>query len=118
MLINELPKLMIRCLICTIIIELVFAIILGIKNKKDLINIILVNVLTNPIVVSLPIYILFKYNKEYSNIIFVILETMTFVVEGFIYKKNLKFKKINPFLISLILNLFSYFIGEIINKIL
>jgi len=116
--INDLPIIMIRCLICTIIIELVIALILRIRAKEDLINILLVNILTNPLVVSLPVYILFKYNKIFSNIIFVVLELLTFFVEGFVYKKNFNYEKINPFIISLILNGSSYFIGEIINRIL
>lgn len=116
--VNDLPIIMIRCLLCTIIIEIIVAIILNIKDRKDLINVILVNVLTNPLVVSLPIFILYKYNKIYSNVLFIILELLTLVIEGVIYKNYFNFKKINPFLISLILNGSSYFVGEIINKIL
>ena len=113
--INDLPIIMARCLILTIIIEVIIGIILGIRNKKDLLNIILVNVVTNPIVVSFPIliYLLFGYNYEMLSLY--ILEIVTLFVEGFIYKKVLIYKKINPFLISLILNLSSYLIGELIN---
>ncbi|MBR6133677.1 MAG: hypothetical protein IKQ29_03040 [Bacilli bacterium] len=117
MIINKLPFIMLKCLICTIIIEIVIALILKIKAKKDLINILLVNILTNPIVVSIPVLILFRYGKYYSNITLYILEIITVITEGFIYKKVLKYKKINPYLISLILNLGSYLIGEIINRI-
>ena len=117
MIINKLPFIMLKCLICTIIIEIVIALILKIKDKKDLINILLVNILTNPIVVSIPVLILFIYGKKYSYITLYILEIITVITEGFIYKKVLKYKKINPYLISLILNLGSYLIGEIINRI-
>ncbi len=117
MIINKLPFIMLKCLICTIIIEIVIALILKIKDKKDLINILLVNILTNPIVVSIPVLILFIYGKKYSYITLYILEIITVITEGFIYKKVLKYKKINPYLISLILNIGSYLIGEIINRI-
>lgn len=115
--INELPFIMIKCLILTIIIELVIGIIIGIRNKKDIANIILVNVFTNPLVTSIPIfmYIFFGY---YLEIIFLILlEIFALLSEGYIYKKVLIYNKINPFLISLILNLSSYGLGLLINKI-
>ena len=117
MILDELPIIMIKCLLCTIIIECIIGYIIGIRNKKDILNIILVNILTNPIVVSIPVYLMIRYksiNLRYNSLL--VLEILTFLVEGFIYSKVLKYKKINPFLISLILNLGSYFIGEIINK--
>ena len=114
---NDLPYIMVKCLICTIIIEIIIALILKIKDKNDLINIVLVNILTNPIVVSLPVYILMRYGRKNYYITFYSLEIITVLVEGFIYKKVLKYKKINPYIISLILNLGSYLIGEIINRI-
>ena len=48
---NNLPLILVRCLLLTIIIELVVALILSVRDKKDILNIILVNVLTNPVVV-------------------------------------------------------------------
>lgn len=117
MLINDLPLIMLRCLILTIIIEVIIGLILKIKNKKDILNIILVNIITNPIVVSIPVYINIKFGLLERNISLIILEILTLFVEGFIYKKVLNYKKINPYLISLILNMSSYLIGEIINYI-
>ena len=113
--INELPMIMTRCLILTIIIELVGGLILGIRNKKDIINVILVNIVTNPIVVSIPILVYLYFGYDYERLSLYILEVITLFVEGFIYLKVLNYKKINPFLISLILNLSSYLIGELIN---
>ena len=106
---------MIRCLICTIIIELIIGFILNIKDKKDIFYIILVNIITNPIVVLIPTIIYIKYGYIYRNIVLCILEILTVLTEGFIYYKVFKYKKINPFIISLLLNLSSYLIGEIIN---
>jgi hypothetical protein len=99
----------------TIIIELIIALILGVRNKKDIINIILVNVITNPIVVMSQtlLYIKFGYNIEMIGI--AILEVLVVLVEGLIYKKVLNYKKINPILLSLILNALSFLIGELIN---
>lgn len=118
MLINELPKLMLRSLICTIIIELVVAIILGIRNKKDILNIVLVNIITNPLVAVIPVYFNFFYSLKMRNTVLIILEILTLIFEGYIYKKYLNYKKLNPFILSLILNCGSYFIGEVINRFL
>lgn len=115
MLINDLPLIMLRCLVLTIIIEVIVGLILKINNKKDIINIILVNFITNPIVVSIPVYINIKFGLLERNICLIILELLTLFIEGFIYKKVFNYKKINPYLISLILNISSYLIGEIIN---
>ncbi len=108
---------MIRCLIYTIIIELGIALILRVRNKKDLLNIVLVNIVTNPLVVSIPVFVLVKYEYKSSVISLIILEILTVLCEGLIYLKTLAYKKINPFMLSLILNASSYFIGEVINKL-
>ena len=117
MIINDLPFIMLKCLVCTILIEVVVGLIIGVRNKKDILNVILVNVLTNPLVTSIPvlIYINLRYTPYIISII--ILEIFAFVSEGFIYKKTLTYKKINPFIISLILNLSSYLIGLLINNL-
>lgn len=113
--IDELPMIMIRCLILTIIIETIVGLILGVRNKKDIINVILANIVTNPIVVSMPVLIYVYYGYKYQVVSLYILEVLTVIVEGFIYFKVLNYKKINPFLLSLFLNLSSYLIGELIN---
>ena len=115
--INDLPFIMIRSLVLTLIIELIVALIIKVRDKKDLINVILVNLLTNPIVVSLPILIYINYLGNSQRISLIILEVLTLFVEGFVYSKVLNYKKTNPYLISLILNCSSYFLGEIINYI-
>ena len=58
---DNMPLIMARCLILTIVMELTFAIILGIRNKKDILNVILVQVLTNPIVVTVPYLIYVEF---------------------------------------------------------
>ena len=114
---SNLPIIMIRCLLLTIIIELIVALILGVRDKKDILNVILVNIITNPVVVvsQTILYIKFGYNVEMIGI--AILEVLVVIVEGLIYKKVLDYKKINPFLLSLLLNAASFFIGELINML-
>ncbi len=114
---NLLPYYMVRSLAATLIIELVFAAILGARNKKDLLNVALVNIMTNPVVVSVSFVTGFFYGQNARLIVLIILELFALFSEGFIYKKTLNYKKINPFLFSLLLNGASYGIGLIINKI-
>ena len=108
---------MIKCLLFTIIIELIIALILHIKDKKDIKTIILVNILTNPIVVLVPTLVYIKYGYIYRNIVLYLLEIITVLIEGLLYYKSFKYKKLNPFIFSLLLNLSSYLIGEIINML-
>ena len=115
---NYLPQIMIFCLANTIIIELIIAYILKIRNKKDFINIVLVNIVTNPIVSSIPYIIYLFFGIMYRIISLIILEIWAFVTEGLIYKKYLNYKKINHFILSLILNLSSYTFGVIIDLVI
>lgn len=115
--INELPLIMLICLSSTIMIELIMSLLLGIRNKKDILNIILVNIMTNPLVVSILMYI--TYNRLFNTTIsIIILEILVILTEGFTYKKVLTFDKINPYVLSLILNISSYFIGGLLNNII
>ena len=116
MTINEIPYYMCRSLILTIIIEVIVGIIIGIRNKKDILNIVLVNMITNPIVNIVPITLNVYVSLKARTISIYILEVIVLFTEALIYKKVLKYKKINYFLISLILNLSSYGIGEILNS--
>ena len=115
--INELPLIMLICLSSTIMIELIMSLLLGIRNEKDILNVILVNIMTNPLVVSILMYI--TYNRLFNTTISIItLEILVILTEGFTYKKVLTFDKINPYVLSLILNISSYFIGRVLNNII
>lgn len=105
-------------LTCTIIIEFILALILGLRDKKDLFNVILVNIVTNPIVVSVSFTSNLLYGIQGKIISTIILEILAFLCEGFIYFKVLKYKKINGFLLSLILNVTSYTLGIFLNNII
>lgn len=114
--INELPLIMLICLSSTIVIELIMSLLLGMRNKKDILNVILVNIM-NPLVVSILMYI--TYNRLFNTTIsIIILEILVILTEGFTYKKVLTFDKINPYVLSLILNISSYFIGRVLNNII
>ena len=92
---------MLRALLFTIIIEVTIAFFLGYR-KKDLLNVMLVNIMTNPIVTSIPVY----FNIR-----------LAFLSEGYVYSKYLDNKKMNFYKLSAILNMSSYLIGILINYI-
>ena len=117
MLVSDLPIVMVRSLLITIIVELIIAFILKYR-KKDLLNVLLVNVLTNPLLNSLAIYINFYYGLTARKVFVGIFEILVVIIEGAIYQKYLEKRKINGYLLSLILNASSYIIGLIINKII
>ena len=116
--INELPFYMLRGLICTLLIEICFSLLLGVRKKSDLLIVALVNLMTNPLVVSLGFTAGFFFGSTVRIICMVFLELSAFAAEGFVYKKTLDYKKINPFLLSLLLNTASYLSGLLINKLL
>lgn len=113
-----LVKNMIFCLFITIVIECAVAFILKVRNLKDYLNIIIVNFMTNPLVVSIPVYFNIMYGIKYRNIAYYFLELFAVISEGYIYKKYLKYNKINPFIFSCILNLTSFLTGEIFGRII
>lgn len=113
---QNLPLILVRCLLLTILIEGVTALILGVRSKKDLLNTVLVNLITNPVVVFSVFTVGYFFGNrvrmplEYAEEIAVVL------IEGLIYNKVMDYRKINPFLLSLILNGASYACGFIFNK--
>lgn len=109
---------MLVSLVCTIVIENVFGYAVGIRRGKDFVNITLVNILTNPLVVSISFSINILFGLEIKRIAMCFLELSAFLIEGFIYNKYLDYKKINGYLVSLILNIASYSIGILINNII
>lgn len=111
---NNLPFLLFLNLSMTIILELVLSVFLRVK-KKDLIYVVLVNILTNPLLNTLSVFSFLKFHYQSFVITILVLEIVVVLIEGFIYKKVVEFKKINPFQLSFILNLFSFIIGLIIS---
>lgn len=112
---NFVPKIMVICLLITIVIEFIGAYLLRIKDKCDLVIVVLVNILTNPILVVTTNLLYVYFGKSYYYVSLIILELLVLYIEGYIYKKLLINKNINPYLLSLILNMNSYFLGNIIN---
>lgn len=107
-------KSLVISLILTISIELLISLLIGIRKRNDIISIIVVNILTNPIVVFIAnILNNLRISLLYWGII-IILELIVVFVEGKVFKKILNFKKISGYKLSLINNIISFIIGAII----
>src|SRR5574344_1932989 len=115
--VSKIPLIMLNSLFWTIIIEVIGAYLLKVRKRQDIINIILVNIMTNPILVTLSIAasVYLKYNIYI--ILVIIIEIMVILIEGLVYQKYLKYRVINPYLLSFILNSCSYLIGILLNKL-
>ena len=107
---------LIKCLLCTIIVECGLAFIIKLRGKKNYINIVLVNILTNPLLNIILLYINIFIGYKMRRFCIYPLEILVLLTEGFIYKKVTDFKR--PYLISLILNLVSYLLGILINMVI
>ncbi len=113
---NDLPIYIGFSLVVTVVIEVLGSLILGVRKKKDILNVILVNVLTNPVVVISSFLVNIFGGLVLRNGVLLVLEVLVVIVEGLIYKKYLEFSKIKPFVLSGILNLVSWGLGVLINN--
>ena len=112
----DILKLMAFCLVATIVIETLLAIVFfKIRRGPDILIVVLAQVATNPVVELVVgiLYPAFIYQSApdlawTSYIVIVVMELAAFAVEGFIYSKA-EFKR--PYLMSLVLNLTSVTIG-------
>ena len=98
------------CLLLTVLLEEATALILGVRKRFDLTVILFTNTLTNPIAVFGGMVVA-TFTGIPSPVYIIIAELAVWLTEGLIYKKLLYFEKFHPFIVSLILNGVSFFIG-------
>lgn len=96
------------------VIELSLGVLLGAKTIRKIITMVLVNIITNPAVV-LSGMCLTLFLSRWESIGICILEVLVVVTEGFMFWKFKTFDRKNPYLISLVLNVASFAVGEVIN---
>lgn len=114
MTLEQLPLIMLRALALTMIIECAAGWVMGVRDSQGQRIIVLVNLLTNPLVVSLGAAVMFFIGRQYLAPFTIAMEILVVIIEGMVYKRHLTLK-INPFVLSLICNLSSYLIGSLIN---
>ena len=115
MTLSQLPLIMLRALIITIIIEGACAWTLGVRDMKGQKVVLLANLMTNPIVVSVGAAVVLFAGNEYLFPVTMALEICVIVAEAIVYKYALDYDR-NPWLLSLLCNVASYIIGEILNN--
>ncbi len=101
-------------LVLTIVIECTAAFSMGIRYKKDLLLVCLVNLLTNPAVVLLYYLAASFLAIRHTFIVVLPLELLAIITEAYYYKKYGCIIK-HPIRFSLFLNVLSYGIGAVIN---
>lgn len=103
-------------LFLTIALELCFGCLCRIRDRKDILLLILVNILTNPIV-NISYYLVIHNNNWNRFIVVIVLELMAILTEGYYYRSyGRTFSR--PFLFALCANLFSFGIGRLLNMII
>jgi len=95
----------------TLILETIIFLLFGKRNKKDLLLLVLVNVLTNPVVVLL-YWLAASYTKLDTYVVQIPLEVFAILTEGYCYKiYGQDFKR--PYAFAVAANVFSYGMGII-----
>ena len=117
MVIKEIILTLAICLVLTLVLEEVTALIIGVRKGFDLIVILFSNLLTNPVVVYAGIAFA-SFTKIPRPVYVIVLELAAFIIEALIYRKLLFTKKPSPFLLSLILNCVSFFIGSTLSSLI
>ena len=102
-------------LLLTLALETGFFLLTGKRNKKDMLLVILVNIVTNPVVV-LSYWLAMSYTKLDPTIVIAPLELAAVCVEGAYFKKyGQDFHR--PYLFSVFANIFSFGIGFLLQRL-
>ena len=108
-------KSLIISLFLAISIELFSSIVIGVRNRNDILTIVAVNSLTNPIVVFIANILNSCVGSLLYWAIIIVIEIIVIFAEGKIYNKILTFRKVTSLKLSIINNVVSFGIGIIIN---
>ncbi len=100
------------CLAATILLETLFALFVGVRGRKNLLTVVLVQVITNPCVVLTMMWCMTHLSWHHAWYELPI-EALVVIVEWLIYKKFVKDIK-RPFAFSLAANYFSYSFGIVL----
>ncbi len=103
-------------LVLTILFELIGAYLMGLRRKDLLLNI-LVNVLTNPVLVTVSILLMYHKGIETGRLLtYLIAEPLVIISEYLLYKDRLEWKG-SPLLLSVTLNILSICGGVLCQKL-
>ncbi len=105
------------CLVLTIVLEGAAAFLLGVRTLHGQTTVLLANIMTNPLVVSLNILMTLRFGQAGSYGSLVVLEAAAFLAEALVYRRNPPCRR-NPFLLSALLNGFSFLCGIVLSHFL
>ena len=108
---------MLTALLLTVLIEAALAFLLGVRTWYGQGIVLLVNMITNPLLNAVLTVVSFYISPAAYYWFLVPLELLVVFAEGRIYKSMLQIK-MNPYLLSFLLNLGSWLIGSGILKII
>jgi hypothetical protein len=111
-------RLFILALILTILIEVGVARLFGLKEKKELLTVVLVNVITNPLLNYLILVNAYFHLIGQSQILILIIEALVVLVEWRILVWALSQRAKKMFLLSLVMNACSFLVGLFLANIL
>lgn len=104
-------------LLLTILFELPAAFILGLRTKKELLLTVLVNIITNPLLVYLSLFLMYHLGIKTGTILtYALLEPLVVYSEYRIYQNHLSGR--NCLVLSLLLNLVSILGGLLCQRII
>lgn len=106
---------LVKSLALTLILELAGAGILGMRKWRDFLLVALVNILTNPLLGLILDGIYLGQGRYPGWYIILPLEAAVVITEGLLYRGRLVYRKIKPFLLSLLLNGISYLGGVMVS---
>lgn len=107
---NDIPLVMVRCLLLTVAAEGLLSLAFRVRTGKEQAIILLANVLTNPLVVSLSYAAAFFLGTGAYYPAMAVLEVAAVTVEALLYRKMLPAQR-HPFWLSLGLNAGSFLAG-------
>ena len=100
----------------TLVFEMAYALMWGVRGKRDLWLAVLVNVLTNPIVVFVLYSVRIRRLPVNYGWVMLLMESFAVVTEALLYRK-FAVMITRPWLFSLSANAVSYAAGELINNL-
>ncbi len=117
MLLNDLPLVMLRALGVTILVEGAAAFLLGVRSLRRQATVLLCNVMTNPLVVSLNVLCTYFCGRAGYWVSLALLEAGAFCAEALVYRRDPPCKR-NPFALSAALNACSFLTGVVLNRLM
>ncbi|MBO4325602.1 MAG: hypothetical protein J5845_09485 [Lachnospiraceae bacterium] len=94
------------------LIEIPLAFALGVRKRNPLETVFITNSISNPIVVTI-FFLMLQFSVSYAimNFTIIAMEVCVVLCEGAVYRRYLPKGKLNPFVLSLVLNAASFCVG-------